>query len=335
MTEFYRRLGLKILWAEYNNSVNRLTAAFDKKIKDKKSMVKDARETLSKFTYSKMRKCFNPHSPFLLEKEFFSDIIACNAAVITRILCLAGKADEAMEQLKDFYRQAYMAGFTRDRSFVLNRLDSRTFMPLRRSITRRYLEEIGFNHLDRILLCTGDCQTMQTAERIRYRLDLKGMDVLAYQHRLGSLAESGLAGCFQPVAYFFFVNAAADYALLPDTTRRSMLDSMQYIVDWLHTTRVKKSIFVTHVYFGVDNVVRFKRVKRSTAIDAVTRYSDDVAAILSRAPNAHLIDFRDIAPLSHGTEAFRDAPDYPVPLHIRFDIMDCVSERIAEALAGL
>jgi len=324
---------------EYSRGIHRMTAVFDKskELSQKEPLLAEAREALSKFTYGGLKKHFAVNSPYSLEKEFYADIISSNAAAVVRMLALKGQEDAAKSFLKDMYHKASAEGFTRDRSFIPNRLDSRILMPMRNMIDGGFLKEIGFQHLDNALLCLGDCQTIQLAERLRDSLPLRGIDFMAYQHNLGSLVESGLADLFQLAGFFHFVNAAADYSIWAggESHREQHLKEMRSMVEWLHKTKVRRSVFVTHVFFGVDNAVQYNKVVRATAIDAVTKFSDEVAAILSQAPNARLINFQEICPLTFGSEAFRDNPSGSALLHFRFEIMEKVAKQVAGAFSKL
>jgi len=321
----------------YGEAIGRLTAAFRKDETDKAALLADARAMLQDYTFAGCREAFGLDSPFTLAKEMYCDVLACNAAVVARLLEQDGKADEAKAFLLDLYREGQNAGYTRDEQFFLNRLDSRTFMPMRRHIDAAYLEAIGFRHPDRVLLCVGDCQTIQIAEWLRGMLTLPGREFAAYQHSLGSLIDSPLGDLFRPDGYFFFVNAAANLGLYEHFAdkREENLAEIRRMVAWLQEQAPAVCVFVTHVFFGVENAIRMNKVPRTVAEDAVGAYSDEVAALLAEAPNVKLVKFTDVCPLERGLDAFRDNPDRGVLLHFHFDIMHEVARRVAAALQPL
>ncbi len=321
----------------YNATIRRIGEAFRKDGGDKAPLLAAAYADMQEFTPRRCRELFALGSKYSLAKEFFYETIAANAAVITRLLEQQGQVEQAKAFMIDLYRTAFDEGFTRGREFLVNRLDSRTFMPLRKHIDAEYLAAIGYTRPDNILLCVGDCQTVIHAEKVRDALPLRGIDIASYQHELGSLLDSPLEHLLHPVGYLYSTKLAADYALLGKSfdAREKFLQIARDIVAFLHRKGTRRSVFVTHVFFGVDNAVKHVGTPRDVCMDAVTRFSDDVAAILATAPGARLIHFQEICPFTPGTEAFRDDPDSAFMLHFRFDIMDAVHARIAEALDGL
>lgn len=322
---------------EYGPAIGRLNAAFQPDT-DKDQLLREAHGILARYTPAQCREVFGLGTDFSLAKEFYYDVVCANAGAVARILEQRGQVAEARQFLLDLYGSIAAAGFTRDKDFFMNRLDSRTFMPMRRHLDRDYLKAIGYRHLNNILLCAGDCQTMLLSEKTRHALPLKGIDIAAYQHGIGSLITSPLEALFKPAGYFFFVNAAANQGLFPnDPAQRRLagLEEMRKLVAWLQQKQPRLCVFVTHVFFGVDNAVTYNKVPREVAMDAVGPYSDEVAAILGTAPNARLINFRECCPFSPGTEPFRDIPTHPNLLHFRFDIMDALAARVAEALRPL
>jgi hypothetical protein len=322
---------------DYGEAIGRLSAAFSKDVEDKAPLLAQARQVLERYTPRGCREVFGLGAGFSLAKEFYCDVVCSNAAVVARLLEQRDEAAEAKAFLQELYADMAAAGFSRDREFFMNRLDSRTFMPMRRHIDRAYLEAIGYRHLDRVLLCVGDCQTMITAEKVRHALPLPGVDIAAYQHGLGSLTASPLGDLFHPAGYLYFVNAAADYGLFARDSgqRAARLDAMREIVAWLRPRQPRVAVFVTHVFFGVDNAMQYNGVPEANALDAVSRFSDEVAAILGEAPHARLINFQDICPFTRDRSVFRDPPESRNLLHFRFDIMERVAERVALALAPL
>lgn len=324
-------------YPDYGAAIGRLGAAFSKEVAAKEPLLAEARAALARYTPYGCREAFGLGAGFSLAKEFYCDVVCANAGVVARLLEQRGEVAEAKAFLQGLYAEMADAGFSREREFFPNRLDSRTFMPMRRHIDRAYLAAIGYRHLDRVLLCVGDCQTMITAEKVRHALPLPGIDIAAYQHGLGSLIASPLEALFRPAGYFYFVNAAADYGLFArDTSQRTArLDAMRDIVAWLKARPPRVAVFVTHVFFGIDNAMQHHGVPEANALDAVSRFSDEVAAILATAPNARLINFQEICPFTRDRSVFRDPPESRNLLHFRFDIMDRVAERVAAALAPL
>ncbi len=324
-------------WPDYGPAIGRLGATFAKDDTDKTPLMQEALEVLKRYTPAGCREAFGLRAGYSLAKEFYFDVLCANAATVARVLEQQERADEAKAFLRTLYGEMAAAGFTRDREFFMNRLDSRTFMPMRRHIDRAYLEAIGYTHLDRVLLCVGDCQTMIQAEKLRQALPLPGVDIAAYQHGLGSLITSPLEPLFQPAGYFYFVNAAADYGLFAKDTsgREAILNRMREIVAWLQTKQPRLSVFVTHVFFGVENAIEYQGAAREFAMDAVTKFSDEVAAILAEAPNARLINFQELCPFTLDRSVFRDKPTDRNLLHFRFDVMDRVSERVAAVMREL
>lgn len=321
----------------YNQAIRRLSQAFSKELDAPESLLAEARAELDSFTAADCASVFGLGTPFSLAKEFYMDVICANAGAVARLLEKAGRAGEAKDFLFALYDAIRAAGFARGSDFLPNRLDSRTFMPMRRHVDEAYLHRVGFEHPDRVLLCVGDCQTMQLAERIRHGLPLRGIDMAAYQHGLGSLTSSPLGELLEPVGFVFFVNAAANYGVftVPDyaVRRAEVLDETRALVDWLNSHRPCTSLFVTHVPFGVDNAVEQSGVPREVAMDAVTTFSDEIADILATAPSPALLRFTDYCPFSTGTEAFRDDPDHPAQLHIRLDIMEQIGTAATQVLA--
>jgi len=325
------------LTAAYEAAIQSLQAAFAKDSPDKTPLLERARQTVAQFSPERCRQRFGLGSGFSLAKEFFVETFATSAAAVARIHEQAGRAEDAKLFLLELYRKAFAAGFTRDREFLANRIDSRTFMPMRRHVNAEYLRAAGYRHPDRALLCVGDCQTLIEAEMIRQALPLRGIDIAAYQHSLGSLIDSPLEGLFNPVGYFFFVNCAADYALIGKSfaAREKFLDIPRRIVEWLKVRQPRISVFVTHVYFGVDNAVEFCGTPRNVAMDAVGGFSDAVAAILAQAPNVTLVNFQQLCPFTLDKAVFRDQPEQPAMLHFQFEVMDRVAEKVVEAMKRL
>ncbi|OPZ29663.1 MAG: hypothetical protein BWZ02_00947 [Lentisphaerae bacterium ADurb.BinA184] len=321
----------------FSEAIHRLSAAFAKDDGDKAPLMDEARAVLRDFTPAGCRTVFGLGSRYSLAKEFYYETICCNAAVVARLLEQGGRAGEAKAFLLKLYHEIGAAGFPRAREFFANRLDSRTFMPLRRHIDADYLRAVGIEHPDRVLLCVGDCQTMITAEMVRDRLALPGIDIASYQHGLGSLIASPLETLLQPAGYLYFVNAAANYGIFAkdDSQREANLESMREIVRWLQGRAPRRSVFVTHVFFGVENAVEKQGVPRAVAMDAVTAFSDEVAEILSQAPNARLIDFRRLCPFTLDRRVFRDNPTSHNLLHFRFETMAKVADAVAAELEGL
>lgn len=320
----------------YGPAIGRLGAAFAAD-SDKDKLLAEAYAALKEFTPAGCKAAFGLGSGYSLAKEFYCDIMCTNAAVVARILEQRGEAAQARDFLFELYARIAAAGFTREHEFFLNRLDSRTFMPMRRHIDRAYLEGIGYTHLDNILLCVGDCQTMITSEKVRDTLPLNGIDIAAYQHGLGSLTSSPLAQHFRPVAYYNFVNAAADYGLFAKdgSQREGQLNNVRERVAWLKTQQPKMCVFVTHVFYGVENAIQNNKVPRENAMEACFGFSDEVAAILAEAPNARLINFQEICPFTLDRSVFRDKPTDHNLLHFRFDIMQRVNERLSAVLSEL
>ena len=325
------------LTAAYEGAIQRMQAAFAKDDADKAPVVEQARRAIEQFSPARCRERFGLGSGFSLAKEFFVEVFATSAASVARIHEQAGRVDEAKAFLLGLYQQAFDAGFTREREFLPNRIDSRTFMPMRRHIDRAYLQAAGYRHPEHALLCVGDCQTLIQAEMVRQAIPLKGIDIAAYQHALGSLIDSPLGDLFKPAGYFFFVNVGTDFALLGKRAeaREQFLDIPRKIVAWLKVKQPKVSVFVTHVYFGVDNAVKYLNVPREVAMEAVGAFSDDVAAILAEAPNARLINFQELCPFTLDRAVFRDKPEQPALLHFQFDIMERVAGKVTAALQGL
>ena len=326
------------LTAQYKEAIARLGAAFKADPREHPTIMAQARQAMAAMPPQKIADTFGLGSGYSLAKEFACDILAANAGAVARLLALADHADQARDFLQELYRQAIEAGFDRSREFLLNRIDSRTFMPMRNRIDVGYLHAIGYDQLGRTLLCVGDRQTMIQAEMLRNALPLKGVDIMAYQHLLGSLTSSPLADCFTPIGYFFFVNACADYLIqhrgTPDG-RDKQLDRARSIVAWLKTRPVRRSVFVTHVYCGIDRAIRNSGCSEESALDAVGAFSDEFAAILSEAPGARLINFQEVCPFTRDSSVFRDGPDANNLLHFRFDIMGIIAERIADAFSDL
>ena len=320
---------------EYGRCIGRLNAVFAKDDKPKAPLMAEAREILKTFTPRGCRERFGLGSGYSLAKEFYYDIVGGNAAAVARVLEQVERAEEARSFLFEIYAQILGEGFDRDTEFFANRLDSRTFMPMRRHIDREYLDRIGFRHPDNVLLSVGDCQTMLTSEKIRDQTLLQGMEIASYQHSLGSLIESPLEQLFKPGAFYWFVNAAANYGIFArdNSQRQVQLDSIRQLVDWLKRRQPRLSLFVTHVYFGIENAIQHNKVPREVAMDAVTTYSDEVAAILAQAPGARLVNFQEICPMTGGTEMFRDDPKRPNLLHFKFDVMERVTKKVTAALA--
>ncbi len=312
---------------EYEQTIQRIGKTFAKDGKPKDDLVEEARKALERYTPEDCLERFGLGSGYSLAKEFYYETIGANAAVIVRVLETSGKPDEAKAFMIDLYERAFAVGFTRDKEGMVNRFDSRTFMPLRRHIDMDYLRAIGYAHPESAFLCVGDCQTVLIAEKVRDTLPLPGIDIASYQHSIQSLQASPLADLFNPAGYLFFVNAAADRIFLTDG-RDAVLERMRGIVEFLQARKPQMSIFVTHVFFGMDNAERVFGAKREDIEDAVGPFSDEVAAVLSQAPNAKPINFQEICPLVPDLSPFRDKPDGGVILHFRFDIMDKVAERV-------
>lgn len=325
----------------YNRAIMRLGAAFAKELTDQSraSLLAEAKADLAAVTPDHIRERYGLGSGYSLSKEFDCEVYACNSAATARILEQQGRATEAAEFLAGQYRQAQDAGFGRASEFLQNRIDSRSFMPMRRHIDAAYLHRIGYDHLDQVLLCVGDCQTIIQAEKLRDSLPLPGINIAGYQHALGSLQQSPLATLFSPVGYLFFVNSFADFLILhrgTDEGRQKEFDRMHAIVNWLKTRpTIRKSVFVTHVFCGVDNAVKAHGVPLDTALAATTAYCDQIAEILAGAPHVELINFQEICPFTRDKSVFRDKPDDANLLHFRFDIMDRVSERITACFKHL
>jgi hypothetical protein len=317
----------------YYATIHRIGEAFKDGAGDKESQLAAAYADLREFTPGRCRDSFGLGSNYSLAKEFFHETIAANAAIITRILTQRGDVSGARTFMLELYAKTFDAGFSRGREFLANRLDSRTFMPMRKHIDREYLGAIGYTHPDNILLCVGDCQTVILAEMLRDTLPLPGMDIASYQHEPGSLIGSPLDGVMGIGGFLMFCKLGNDYAILGKRreTREIHLQTARDLVDWLSHKQPKRCVFVTHVFFGVDNAVRHLGLPREVCMDAVTDFSDELAVILAGAPGAHLINFQEICPFDPGPGCFRDAPDTPWMLHFRFDIMDAVSRRIVEA----
>ena len=177
------------------------------------------------------------------------------------------------------------------------------------------------------------------AEKLRDSLELPGINIASYQHALGSLIQSPLATLFNPVGYLFFVNSFADFLIMHKCTpegRQKEFERMHNIVNWLKTQpTIEKSVFVTHVYCGVDNAVKNHGTPLDEALAATTTYCDEIAEILSGAPNVELINFQEICPFTRDKSVFRDNPDDTNLLHFQFEVMDGVSERIADCFKSL
>ena len=325
---------------DYGASIQRLETAFRKDDEvDKDAVLAEALAMQERYTPAGCIEQFGLGSGYSLAKEFYCDIIAANAGAAARVLEERGNVEAARRGLLDLYADCAAQGFGRASEFICNRIDSRTFMPMRRHIDRGYLEAIGYGRPEHAMICAGDCQTILLSEKIRDTLSLAGLDIAAYQHGLGSLVDSPLGSLFRAEAYFYFCNAAADYALFGmwPGKREHVLGEMQKIVDWLHEQRPRVSLFVTHVFFGIDAAISGINTPVDAALDSATEFSDEVAAILAKAPNAALINFQEICPLTRDNSPFRDDSETPVQLHFHFDIMDRVFARVQEALkdAGL
>ena len=209
---------------------------------------------------------------------------------------------------------------------------------MRRLIDAAYLGQTGFTRLDNVLLCVGDCQTIQLAEWVRYLLPLDGIDLFAYQHSLRTLVSSRLADLLRPVGYFFFVNTGIQYGGLKDSEgrREQLLDELRFIVEWLSARGPKRSVFVTHAFCAVDHAVNMDGVPRQRADDAVGAFADEAAQIVSRAPGARLVKLTDVCPLCRDTSPFRDDPAATRLIqHYRFPIMAALAERVADGLRDL
>ena len=325
----------------YGASIGRLGKAFSKELteKDTSSLIAEAKDILSEVTPERIRDRYGLGSKYSLSKEFEIEVFACNSAAIARIHEQQGRVDEAKDFLIGQYEKAQAAGFDRASEFLQNRIDSRSFMPMRRHIDEAYLRQIGYDHLDRVLLCVGDCQTVIHAEKLRDSLELPGINIASYQHALGSLIQSPLADLFFPAGYLFFDNSFGDFLIMhkcSEEGRQKEFDRMHGIVNWLKTRpSLRKSVFVTHVFCGVDNAVKAHGVDLDKALAATTTYCDQIADILSAAPNVELINFQEVCPFTRDKSVFRDNPDDTNLLHFNFDIMDQVSERIADCFRDL
>ncbi len=317
----------------YFATIRRIGEAFSADSGHRDPYLAAAKADLCEFTPERCRETFGLGSRYSLAKEYYYETIAANAAIVTRLLEQKGEAQAAIEFMIALYDRVFAAGFTRQHEFLANRLDSRTFMPLRKYIDANYLRAIGYRHPDNCLLCVGDCQTVIQAEMLRDALPLPGMDIASYQHEPGSLIGSPLDDQLQPGGFLMFCKLAADYALLGKChqARETYLDIARDVVAWLQRKQPCRSIFVTHVFFGVDNAVRLAGAQRAVCLDAVTDFSDEVATIFGQAPGAHLINFQQICPFDPGPACFRDPPDAGYMLHFRFDIMDAVSRHVVDA----
>ncbi len=326
----------EVLGGHYGEAVQRLQQAFVSEGTDPDQLLRESEQMLTSYTPTGCNEQFGPGSGYSLAKEFYCDVIAMNAGVRARVLEKRGDIEQAKSFLLELYDACQANGLGRSAEFLCNRIDSRTFMPMRRHIDAAYLETIGYQHPERALMCPGDCQTIIVSEKIRDNLSLPEIDIAAYQHSLGSLIESPLGDLFNPEAYVFFCNAAADYALFGawPGKREQVLAEMQKITDWLKLKRPRVAVFVTHVFFGIDKAIESAGTPEDAAMDSATDFANEVAAILSEAPNARLINFQEICPLVRDTTPFRDEPDSAAQLHFRFDIMDQVMERVLAALRG-
>jgi len=323
--------------ADYGNAIGRLQWTPREADRDEETVLGEARAMLARYTFRNCRETFGRGAPFSLMKEMYCDVLACNAAVIARSLLRHAGDDAAVSFLTNLYAEGAREGFDRDHEFLLNRLDSRTFVPLRRLIAAAYLRRAGFSRLDNVLLCVGDCQTMQLAEWVRYLLPLNGLDMFAYQHSLRTLVTSGLADLIRPAGYFFFVNTGIQYGGLKDAEgkRDQLLDELRYIVDWLQQQRPAMSVFVTHAFCGIDQAVKLGGIPRERAIDAATTFADDAAAILARAPGARLVKLTDVCPFCLDASPFRDRTTGPLIQHYHFPIMARVAKLVARELRDL
>ncbi len=300
-------------------------------------IVAEAREMLDQYTFRGCRERFGLGSPYSLMKEMYCDVIACNAAVVARSLLRNDGDAAAASFLMALYEEALAQGFHRDREFLANRIDSRSFVPMRRLIDAAYLRQAGFTRPDNVLLCVGDCQTMQIAEWLRYLLPLDGIDVFAYQHNLRTLVSSGLSELLRPAGYFFFVNTGIKYGGLKDAEgcREQMLDDLRFIVEWLAVQKPKRSVFVTHAFCAVDHAIQVEGVPQERAEDALGAFADEAAQIVSRAPGARLVKLTDVCPPCRDTSPFRDDPATRLIQHYRFPIMAVIAKRVADALSDL
>lgn len=314
----------------YGAGIQTLNEAFNKESPDKEATLATALEQISRYTPAGCAERFEMGSGYSLAKEFYCDVLAANAGAAVRILSARGDTDAARDLMLDIYRDCAANGFDRRTEFLCNRIDSRTFMPMRRDIDAAYLEAVGFDAPQRSMMCVGDCQTIALAENLRSSLSLDGMNFLAYQHDLGSLLESPLGNHFKPDAYFHFCCTAANYALFGTWPgkREAILDETRTLTDWLKQESPRLCVFVTHVFFGIDAAIAGANTPEDAAIDSATEFSDEVAEILSDAPNARLINFQDICPFTRDNSPFRDDEDLGVQLHFRFDLMDEVHKRV-------
>lgn len=317
---------------DYVTAINHLGFAFDKTRTDLNEQLKSVEKELEKFDFKLYNHEFQKGGSYSLRKEFFYDVIACNIAAKARILCRQNKDYEAREFVLSEYQRAFKAGLCRGEDFFINRLDSRTLMPMRRIIDESYLDAIGLKDRTDIFLCTGDCQTMMTAEMVHDRTPNRPFKFFTYQHRLGSLIDSGLDRFFQVCGYMFFVNITTDYIFFAKSVedRQTYLDLAHVITDWLKKQSPEASIFVTGVYPGLDRAMRTFKHDRSLMEDAIGPFTDEVNEILSQAPNSKLIDFRKISPLTWGGAPFRDRPDGKNFLHFNFDIMNKVADKVSD-----
>jgi len=323
--------------AHYGQAIGRLQWTARDSDKDEDTILGEARDMLAQYTFKGCRDVFGLGAPFSLMKEMYGDVLACNAAVVARILLRRDGDAEALSFLMNLYEEGAREGFDRDHEFLLNRLDSRTLVPMRRLVDAAYLRRAGFTRPDRVLLAIGDCQTIQLAEWTRYLLPLPGLDMFSYQHNLRSFVTSGLAELIRPVGFFFFVNTSIQYGALSwmEGKRDELLDELRFIVDWLKEQRPQRCVFVTHVFFGMDQAINVGKVPRERAEDAVTGFADECAAILAKAPGARLVKLTDVCPLRRDTAPFRDNPAGALIQHYKFNTMARLAERIAHELEDL
>ncbi len=324
--------------ADYGSTIVRLQQAFNKDIEDKESLLKEARAAMEKYTLEGLKKEFGLKSHYSLAKELYTDCIFCNAGAVARILTTTNREKEAVDFIFGLYDQLRELGFNRGFSFLPNRLDSRTFMPMRRLMDESYMDKIGFTKRDRIFLAVGDCQTMLLAEKIRDQASLPSFDIIAYQHNLGSMVGSGLTKLFKTKGYFHFVNAAANYAIFPGANkerRDSVLAEMQYLVDYVNEQDVDIAVFVTHVFFGAAQSVKCNKTRWEDVMDSLSVFSDEVAAILSKAKNARCINLRDVCPLVIDNGPFRDGEDGINQLHFKFHYYDKIMALINKELESV
>ncbi|MGE5557193.1 MAG: amino acid adenylation domain-containing protein [Bacillota bacterium] len=295
------------------------------------SIIGEAEAVFENYSLDKYKEEFGVGSPFSPMKSLFYEIWALNAAIICDILSNQGRASEAMEFLGHLYKDCLAAGLSRDKDFMLYRLDFYALSVMSPYIDAPFLHATGRQNLDHIILgLGGDCHMVEVMEEVWKHFPR--------QTRTNMFLTDGAPGFFNGYSSLLQIDCVFSLDIAPFIyakgvdTRENLKKTMRDSVAWLRMKNPRLSMFLTHMFFGMESMMRLTGTPKEICLDAYTDFSDELAEIFVTAPNARLLNFqKDICPLVYDHSVFRD-PEPVAQIHFKFEYYEKIARWVLKTM---